>query len=161
MTVIDPQLRKWVVYAGPVVLTVILGGIWIAVNAHSGRGQAHTAWQVAVLAENAVALMLRRRKPVGSLAGILLVYVLFRLYAITLLPALVAIFTVARMGSYRIALAAAGISAAILAVFPYLHDSHLNVLAGAGIVAATGCSAVAGRYAGAGRLRGAGTGEPD
>jgi hypothetical protein len=73
-----------------------------------------------VVAENAVALLLRRRKPVWSLAGILLVYVAFQLYVITLLPALVALFAVTRACSRQTAVAAAAVTTLALVPAPFL-----------------------------------------
>ena len=89
MVTVGPSFRDRLLYICPVVVAAVLGGAWIAVNAGGGRGQVHTVWQVLVLTENSAALLLRRRKPVGSLAGVLLAYGLFQLYAITLLPVLV------------------------------------------------------------------------
>jgi len=153
MVTVSSSFRHQVLYISPVVVAAVVGGAWIAVNAGGGRGQAHTVWQVSVLAENAVALLLRRRKPVGSLGGVLLVYTLFQLYAITLLPALIAMFTVARVRTRRVVLAAAAMTAAVVAVVPYLHGGKLTMMTSLGLAAAVGCSAAAGMYVRARQLR--------
>jgi hypothetical protein len=120
MMAVSQQFRRRVCYVAPVVVAAVLGGTWIALHAGGSRGHAHTVWQSLVVAENAVALSLRRRKPVGSLAGILLVYVVFQLYVITLLPASVALFAVTRACGRRTAVVAAVVTAVVLVLAPYL-----------------------------------------
>jgi hypothetical protein len=120
----------WVDVAAPVVLVVAVGATWIAVHASAGRGQVHTVFQVLVLAENAVALLLRRRKPVGALAGILVVYLLVDLDAITILPVLIALLTVAEMRTRRVTAIAGPATAAIVVAMPYLHGDQVNVVTG-------------------------------
>lgn len=120
MVAVSPRFRRRVCYFGPVVVAAVFGGVWVALAAGGTRGHAHTVWQSLVVAESAVALLLRRRKPVWSLAGILLVYVVFELYVITLLPALVALFTVTRACGRRTAVVAAAATTVVLVLAPYL-----------------------------------------
>jgi hypothetical protein len=68
-----------VLYMAPVVMIALYGALWIALHTAGGRGSTHTLFQSLALAETLVALFLRGRKPVGALAGILAVYLLFQL----------------------------------------------------------------------------------
>jgi hypothetical protein len=83
-----------VVYLAPALVTLLWGTSWIALHAHEARGLVHPLFQSLALVENVSALLLRRRKPIGALAGILAVYVLVDLEPTTLLPVLFALFTV-------------------------------------------------------------------
>ena len=79
----------------PVAVTALYGAWWIAAHAGGGRASAHTLWQSLALAEALLALLLRYRKPVGALAGILAAYLLLALDPLLLPGVLVALFTVA------------------------------------------------------------------
>jgi len=113
-------LDTWV----PVIVVVLLGGTWIAVHASAGRGQVHTVFQVLALAESAVALLLRRRKPVGALAGILVAYLLVDLDTILILPLLLALLTVAEMRGARTTAVAGLITAVTVVAMPLLHGGR-------------------------------------
>jgi hypothetical protein len=117
---VSAQAWRRVWYVAPVVVAAVLGGTWIALHAGGGRGHAHTVWQSLVVVESSVALLLRRRKPVWSLAGILLVYLVFELYVITLPPALVALFEVTRACRRRTAVVAAAVTTVVLVTAPFL-----------------------------------------
>jgi hypothetical protein len=147
------RLGSRLLYAAPVVVTAAMGAVWVAMAGGGGRGQAHTVWQSLVVAESTVALLLRRRKPAGSLAGILLVYAVFALHAITVVPALVALFTVARTRGRRGAVLAAAVTAAVFVLFPYLPGGTVSVLAWVGLPLAAGLTAAAGMGARAWQLR--------
>ena len=108
----------------PAIVVVLLGGTWIAVHASAGRGQVHTVFQVLALAESAVALLLRRRKPVGALAGILVVYLLVDLDTILILPLLLALVTVAEMRGARTTAAAGLVTAVTVVAMPLLHGGR-------------------------------------
>ena len=108
----------------PVIVVVLLGGTWIAVHASAGRGQVHTVFQVLALAESAVALLLRRRKPVGALAGILVAYLLVDLDTILILPLLLALLTVAEMRGARTTAVAGLITAVTVVAMPLLHGGR-------------------------------------
>ena len=108
----------------PVIVVVLLGGTWIAVHASAGRGQVHTVFQVLALAESAVALLLRRRKPVGALAGILVVYLLVDLDTILILPLLLALLTVAEMRGARTTAVACLLTAVTVVAMPLLHGDR-------------------------------------
>ena len=113
-------LDTWV----PVIVVVLLGGTWIAVHASAGRGQVHTVFQVLALAESAVALLLRRRKPVGALAGILVAYLLVDLDTILILPLLLALLTVAEMRGARTTAVACLLTAVTVVAMPLLHGDR-------------------------------------
>jgi hypothetical protein len=135
-------------YVAPVVIIASYGALWIAAHAGGGRTATHTLWQSLTLAEITVALLLRGRKPVGALAGILGAYLIFQLPWLTLPPMLFALLTVAAARDRRtVAFAAAAVTAVIAAV-PLLQGDRassagysLSILAAAGAVIATGICA--------------------
>jgi hypothetical protein len=110
----------------PVVIVVALGAAWIAMHATGGRGATHTAFQVLALGESGIALLLRRRKPAGALAGILVVYALVDLDTILILPALVALLTLAEMRG-RQAVIPTAVTAVVVAGMPYLHGDSVSL----------------------------------
>ena len=65
-------------HLAPVLLVVAWGVAWIGFHALQHVG-AHTLFQTLALAESVIALLLRRRKPDGSLLGILIAYFAFQL----------------------------------------------------------------------------------
>jgi hypothetical protein len=95
----------------------------------AGRGT-HTLFQVLAATEFTIALLLRGRKPVGALAGILVVYALVDLDTITILPVLLAVATVADRRERRPAAVATLITAAVVAAMPFLHGDRVSVVAG-------------------------------
>jgi len=110
-----------------VVLIMALGGIWIAVHATGGRAATHTVLQVLALGESGIALLLRRRKPVGTLASILVVYALVDLDTIMILPVLLALLTVAELRKRRTVAIAAAATAAVVVIMPYLHGDAVSL----------------------------------
>jgi len=107
-------------FAAPVVVIAVYGALWIALHAGGGRGSTHTFFQCLALAETVLALLLRKRKPVGALAGILAAYLLFALDPLLLPAVLFALLTVAVARDHRTAAAAAAATTAALAAAPYL-----------------------------------------
>lgn len=107
-------------------VVMALGAAWIAVHATGGRGAAHTVFQILALAEAGAALLLRRRKPAGALAGILVGYALVDLDTILILPVLVALATVAEMRG-RQALVPAAVTAVVVAGMPALHGGVVSL----------------------------------
>ena len=136
---------RTVLDAAPVVAVALYGALWIALHAAGGRGSTHTLFQSLALAEATLALLLRARKPVGALAGILAVYLLFSLDPL-LLPAVVfALLTVAATRDHRTTVIAAITTAALIAAGPYIHGDTVSLagytlprLAAAGVAAAVG-----------------------
>jgi hypothetical protein len=123
------------------------GALWIALHAKGGRGSTHALFQSLALAETVVALLLRRRKPVGALAGILAVYMLFELDPLLLPAVLFALFTVATIRDHRTVAIAAAATAAGTALWPYIHG-HAGSFAGYSLprLAAAGVVVAAGMY---------------
>jgi hypothetical protein len=129
----------------PVAAIALYGALWIALHAGGGRGSTHTMFQSLALAETVLALLLRRRKPVGALAGILAVYLLFSLDPLLLPAALLALVTVAASRDHRTAAVAAAATAAATAAGPYIRGHAVSFtgyslprLAAAGAVVAAG-----------------------
>ena len=114
----------------PVVPVALFGAVWIVAHATAGRAGAHTLFQALALAEGTIALLLRSRKPVGTLAGIVAVYALADLDTIMILPVLLAVATVADRRGWRVAAAATLLTALVVAVMPLLHGDRVGVLAG-------------------------------
>jgi hypothetical protein len=115
-------------YLAPVALVAVYGGSWIALHASPGRGQVHTLFQGLALAETLIALLLRRRKPMGAFVSILAVYLIVDLDPTTLPPLLVALLTVATLGDRRgVALASAAVAVVVIAM-PYVHSDPVNLL---------------------------------
>jgi hypothetical protein len=114
------------IHLAPVILVTGYGASWIALHASAGRGQVHTLLQALALAENAAALLLRRRKPTGALLSILAIYLLVDLEPTTLPPLLLALLTVADRGARRRVIAATTLTCAVVLGMPYLHSEAIN-----------------------------------
>jgi len=137
------------------------GAWWIAARTGGGRAATHTLWQSLTLTEVTVALLLRRRKPVGALVGILAAYLVFDLPWLTLPPLLFMLLTVAAVRDRRTAAAATAAVAAAIAAGSYLQRDPAS-LAGYSLplLAAAVVLTAAGMYARA-RINGpAGTSRP-
>jgi hypothetical protein len=113
----------------PVIVIALYGAVWITLHAGSGRGSAHTLFQSLALAEATLALLLRRRKPVGALAGILAVYLLFALDPLLLPAVLFALLTVAMERDRRTAVIAAAAAAAATVAWPYIGGHAVSLAA--------------------------------
>jgi len=111
----------------PVVAVVVVGALLIAFDTGAGLRSTHQIWLSMVLAESAVALLFRRRHPVGALAGVLTTFVLFDAPAVSLLPLLVALFTVVSSRPRRMGVAAAAVCVAAVAAAALLHGGGFNV----------------------------------
>jgi hypothetical protein len=131
MSDIRRRLRaRWVRAAGPVLPIAAFGAAWIVLHAEAGRAGTHTLFQILALAECTVALLLRGRKPLGALVGILLAYVLTDLDTIMILPVLLAVATVADQRGHRFSAAATLVTATAVAATPFLHGDQAGILAG-------------------------------
>ena len=104
-------------HLAPVLLVVAWGVAWIGFHALQHVG-AHTLFQTLALAESVIALLLRRRKPGGALAGILIAYFAFQLDPLLLPPLLIALITVAAVGERRTVLLATAATATAVAALP-------------------------------------------
>jgi hypothetical protein len=100
-----------------VLLVAAWGVAWIGLHASEQTG-VHTPFQTLALAESVIALLLRRRKPVGALLGILLAYFAFELDPLLLPPLLIALFTVATLAERRTVLLATAATAATATALP-------------------------------------------
>jgi hypothetical protein len=98
---------------------------------HAGAGRAgiHTLFQVVALAEGTIALLLRGRKPVGALAGIIVMYALTDLDTIMILPVMLAVASVADQRGWRAAVAATLLTALVVAATPLVHGDQVSILA--------------------------------
>jgi hypothetical protein len=119
--------RQKVLDIAPVVAVVVVGALLIAFDTGGGLRSTHQIWLSIVLAESAVALLFRRRRPVGALAGVLTTFVLFDAPAVSLLPLLVALFTVVSSSPRRTGVAAAAVCVVAVAATALLHDGGFNV----------------------------------
>jgi hypothetical protein len=119
--------RQKVLNIAPVVAVVVVGALLIAFDTGAGLRSTHQIWLSVVLAESAVALLFRRRHPVEALAGVLATFVLFDAPAVSLLPLLVALFTVVSSRPPRTGVAAAAVCAAAVVATALLHDGGFNV----------------------------------
>lgn len=144
--------RNRLLYIAPVVLVAAVGLTWIALHASAGRGQTHTLFQLLALAESVAALLLRRRKPAGALAGILAAYLLFDLEPVLGLAVLLALLTLTMAGSRRAAVLGAAATTVAVVALPYLHGDHTTVAASLARAAAVGGTVAAGAWI---RARGA------
>lgn len=137
---------RWVRAAGPVFPVVLFGAAWIVMQTGAGRSGTHTLFQALALAECTIALLLRGRKPVGALAGIVVVYALVDLDAIMILPVLFAVATAADRRGWRAAAAPTLLTALVVAAMPLAHGDRVSVLVGtlphlAAVVLAAGLGA--------------------
>jgi hypothetical protein len=136
-----------VAYAAPAAVVAVYGALWIALHTGGGRQSAHTLFQSLALAECVLALLLRRRKPAGALAGILAAYLLFSLDPLLLPAVLLALCTVAAARDNQTAAAAAAVTELALAAEPYIRGEAVS-FAGYGLprLAAVGIAVAAGMY---------------
>ena len=103
----------------PVLAIGLYGIAWIALHASAGRGATHTALQVIALSESIVALLARSKKPLWALYGILVMYILVDLQAITVVPLLFALFTVAQVAKPTRTAVAAVVTTSLVIAIPY------------------------------------------
>ena len=140
-------LSRTVAYAAPAAVVAVYGALWIALHTGGGRQSAHTLFQSLALAECVLALLLRRRKPAGALAGILAAYLLFSLDPLLLPAVLFALCTVAAARDNRTTAVAAAVTALALATGPSIRGEAVS-FAGYSLprLAAVGIAVAAGMY---------------
>jgi len=129
----------------PVAAIVLVGALTIAFTTGGNPRGSHPFWLGAVLAENALALLARRRHPIGALAGVLAAYVLFDALAVSLLPIALALGTVAATCSRRVVAASSAIVAAAVGAVPLLHGDRLDAVHVLLRLAATALAVAVGR----------------
>ena len=106
-----------VVHLAPVLLVAVWGVAWIGLHASEHTG-VHTLFQTLALTESVIALLFRRRNPLGALFGILVAYFAFELDPLLLPPMLIALFTVAELADRGNVLLGAAATAATVAALP-------------------------------------------
>jgi hypothetical protein len=146
---IDLPQGLWnrVFYLAPVAFVLLYGASWIAIHAHQARGYTHPLYQSLALAENVIALLLRRRKPIGALAGILAVYILVDLEPTTLLPVLLSLFTVTTVSTRWVTVWAIVATTLFVMARPFIHGDSIDLLAYSfSHLTAIGLMAAAGLY---------------
>ena len=132
----------------PVAVTAAIGALTIAFWTPSGHHRgAHPYFLGVVLAENVLALLMRRRHAIRALAGVLAAYVLFDALPISLLPTALAIVTVAAMSSRRSARIPIAVTALAVVAVPLLHGDPFDAVHVLVPIAALGLAVAVGRQA--------------
>lgn len=131
----------------PALVLAIYGATWIMLHASPGRGFSHTVFQSIALAENVVAVLLVRRKPLGSLLGILVVYLLVDLEPTTLPPLLFVLASVAALDGRRSIVIAGAAAAGAMLAMPPIHGTPVNVTSASWHLALGAAAVCAGLYA--------------
>lgn len=140
-------LKNRVFYLAPVAFILLYGASWIAIHAHQARGYIHPLFQSLALLENVIALLLRRRKPIGALAGILAVYILVDLEPTTLLPVLLSLFTVTVSSTHWVTVWAIVATALLVIAMPFIHKDSIDLFSYSLLhLTAIGFAAAAGLY---------------
>ena len=144
----DWTLNRRFLDLAPVGLVVVVGALTIALYATQGPRSTHVYWLTLVLAENAVALLLRRRHPTGALAGVLATFFAFDYPATMALPLALALLTVMTTATEQRAAAIGLVTAVVVVLIPILilhRDSSAPVRAAIGVLAVA-LIATLGRY---------------
>jgi len=115
-------------HLAPVLVAAAWGAGWIGLHA-SAHTATHTRLQILALSESVIALLLRRRKPLGGLLGILVAYFAFELDPLLLPPILIALFTVAKLADGRNVLLGVAATAAALAALPLTGRASVDLAA--------------------------------
>ncbi len=110
----------------PVMLVALVGAVAIVASGDGRRSSVHLVWLTAALAETSLALAYRARKPIGSLAAVLVVYVIVDKVATTTAPVLFALLTVVLLASGRSAAVACGATLAAVVLTPLLHSDAIH-----------------------------------
>jgi hypothetical protein len=121
-----PYRSRTAVQLAPVLLVAAWGGAWIGFHA-SPHAYVHSLFQTLALAESVIALLLRRRKPVGALVGILIAYLALQLDALLLPPLLIALFTVATVRERQTVLFATAAAATTVAALPLTGRASIDL----------------------------------
>jgi hypothetical protein len=112
-----------------VAAVLVVGAVAIALTAGGGRGRGttHLVLLSLTLVENAVALLFRRRHPVGALVSVLAVYAVFDPPPVMVLPVLVALSTVAALRSGRVLAVVVVVTVAAVLGRPYVHGDPVDL----------------------------------
>jgi hypothetical protein len=120
-----PYRSRTAVHLAPV-LVAAWEIAWIGFHA-SQRAYMHSLFQTLALAESVIALLLRGRKPVGALAGILMAYLAFQLDPLLLPPLLIALFSVATFRERQTVLFASTATATTVAALPLTGRASIDL----------------------------------
>lgn len=128
----EPPVRSTERLAGlrdliPVAAVVLIGAFVIVSRAQNGPRSTHMVWLSAVLVENTLALLLRRRHPIGAFVGVLAAYVVVDYQGTTLLPLLLALLAAAAGATVRGRFVLLLATAAAIVATPAVHRDSLNV----------------------------------
>jgi hypothetical protein len=120
---------RFAIDVAPVVLVAGVGAVAIALYTPDGHHRgAHPYFLAVVLAENVVALLMRRRHPIGAFAAVLSAYVLFDALAISLAPLALASATVAASASRRVVGLTSAVTALAIVLVPLIHGDPVDVV---------------------------------
>ena len=113
----------------PVAVVVMAGTVAIVLRSQQvPRSGVHAVLLSFVLIENALALLARRRHPTAALLGVLATYALVDNEATTLLPVLVAVFTVVTTKARQIVAFVAVATAVLIVATPVIHGDAGGLL---------------------------------
>ena len=121
-----PYRSRTAAHLAPVLVVAAWGVAWIGLHA-SQHAYVHSLFQTLALAESVIALLLRRRKPVGALVGILIAYLAFQLDPLLLPPLLIALFTVATFTERQTVLFATVATATTIAALPLTGRASIDL----------------------------------
>jgi hypothetical protein len=134
-------------------MIVFVGALTIALWNSGGSRGSHPYWLGVVLAENALALLVRRRHPVGALAGVNAAYLVFDALAVSLLPIVLAISTVAASTRRRTIWLACAATALVVISVPAVHRDPFDLLHVFLPLTVLGLAAFGAAYVGKRRIR--------
>jgi hypothetical protein len=118
--------RSRTAHVAPVLLVAAWGVAWIGWHA-SQHAEVHLLFQTLALAESVIALLLRGRKPVGALVGILIAYLGFQLDPLLLPALLIALFTVATFRERQTVLLATAATATTVTALPLTGRASIDL----------------------------------
>ena len=120
-TVLGSRIPGWVLDFGPAAFIGFVGLVAI----HRGPGPTHPAWAYVALAAAVVAVAIRHRSPIGTLAVILVAAAVVDYKPIAILPVMVGLFTVVEYSARWRMIQAVVVSTAVVLSIPLFHDDHL------------------------------------
>jgi signal transduction histidine kinase len=143
-TALGWRLPSWLLDYGPVLFVLFEGTAAIRIQSRTS-GASGALLGLALLA-SAGALLLRHRAPLVVLAVVLAAALAVNYGPVVMLPALLAVFTVAEYTDRTKVIAAAVVTAFVLSVAPPLHGNTLQLRGIISIVVAVGLAVAVGLY---------------
>ncbi len=141
-TALGWRLPLWLLDYGPV---AFVGFVGLAVM-HHGAERRPSGWDLLALAVTCVALLLRHRSPLFSLAVVLAIAMASNSEAILILPVLLAVFTVVEYCERSRLVVGVLVATAVVLVTPVLHGGGLSPAAVLSRLVAIGLAVAAGLY---------------